>query len=264
VGAVTEKISLECAGDGLPYCTVALARAESLPRAGISLLCAGNMGLARRASDPSYGRLLAALGVTADRARSVAQIHSRSVVIVDGQPPASVVAAQADGMATLRPDLLLTVTVADCLPIFLADRVSGAFAIVHSGWKGTGIVVDAIRHLAERFGTRARDLVVAIGPGIGPCCYTVPQERYEEFCARFGPTAVAGGDAAHGEAARGDFRLDLRRANIALLESEGVRDISVVEECTCCSPRLGSFRREGPGEFTRMLAFIGRWPERRT
>ena len=256
---MTEKISLACAGDGLPYCTVALARGRSLLRAGISLLRAGTMGLARRASDPSYGRLLAALGVDADRARSVAQIHSRSVVIVDGQPPATVGAVQADGMATLRPELLLTVTVADCLPIFLADRASGAFAIVHSGWKGTGIVVDAIRLMAERFGTRARDLAVAIGPGIGPCCYTVPQERYEEFRRRFGPTAVAGG-----EAARRDFRLDLRRANIALLEAEGVRDISVVEECTCCSPRLGSFRREGPGEFTRMLAFIGRWSKRRT
>ncbi len=222
------------------------------------------MGLARRASDPSYGRLLAALGVEPDRACSVTQVHSRSVVIVDGQPPASVVAAQADGMATLRPDLLLTVTVADCLPIFLVDRVSGAFAVVHSGWKGTGIAIDAVRIMADRFGARARDLAVAIGPGIGSCCYSVPQERYEEFRGRFGPTAVAGGEAVHGEAATGDFRLDLRRANVALLEAEGVRDISVVEECTCCSPRLGSFRREGPGKFTRMLAFIGRWPERRT
>lgn len=253
-----EKVSLARAGDGLPYCTIALARGESLPRAGISLLLAGNMGRAQRASDPSHGRLLAAIGVEPDRARSVAQVHSRRVVLVDSQSPASMAAVQADGMATLRPDLLLTVTVADCLPIFLADRVSGAFAIVHSGWKGTGIAVDAIRLMGERFGTRAGDLAVAIGPGIGPCCYTVPRERHEEFRERFGRAAVAGASAA-----RGDYRLDLRRANVALLEAEGVRDISVVEECTCCSPRLGSFRREGSGEFTRMLAFIGRWPERR-
>ena len=261
-----EKVSLARAGDGLPYCTIALAAGEAGPRtdsvrlcAGISLLAAGNMARARRAGDPSHGRLLAALGVEPDRARSIAQIHSRSVVIVDGQSPASMAAVRADGMATLRPDLLLTVTVADCLPIFLADRASGAFAIVHSGWKGTGIAIDAIRLMGERFGTRVLDLAAAIGPGIGPCCYTVAQERHEEFRERFGPAAVAGAGAA-----RGDFRLDLRRANVALLEAEGVRDISVVEECTCCSPRLGSFRREGPGEFTRMLAFIGRWPERRT
>jgi YfiH family protein len=256
---VIERVPLARASDGLPYSTIAFAGGQLLPRAGISLLAAGNMGLARRASDPSYGQFLAAIGVEPDRVRCVAQIHSRSVVAVDGQSPASVAGVQADGMATLRPDLLLTVTVADCLPIFLADRVSGAFAIVHSGWKGTGIVIDAVRLMGKRFGTRAGGLAVAIGPGIGPCCYTVPQERYEEFRRRFGPAAVTGAGAA-----RGDFRLDLRGANVALLEAEGARDISVVEECTCCSPRLGSFRREGPGEFTRMLAFIGRWPEWRT
>jgi YfiH family protein len=160
-------------------------------------------------------------------------------------------------MVTSRPDLLLTVTVADCLPIFLADRVSGAFAIVHSGWKGTGIVIEAIRLMTGRFGARVQDIAVAIGPGIGPCCYSVPPERYEEFRERFGDRSVA-----RGTAGRGEFLLDLRGANLGLLEAEGVRDIAVVEECTCCSSRLGSFRREGPAKFTRMLAFIGRWPER--
>ncbi len=212
------------------------------------------MGLARRASDPSFGRLLAALGVEPDRTRAVTQVHSRCVLVVDGQAPAGTAAVQADGMVTSRADLLLTVTVADCLPIFIADRASGAFAIVHSGWKGTGIAVEAIHLMADRFGARPRDLAAAIGPGIGPCCYTVPRQRYEEFRERFGPGAV-------GEA-WGEFRLDLRQANVALLQAEGVRDIAVVDECTCCSPRLGSFRREGPVRYTRMLAFIGRWPER--
>lgn len=259
-----EQVSLSRPSDEIPFGLIPFAAGQtgprsdaSLPRAGISLLHAGDMGLARRASDPSYGRLLASLGVEPDRARSLTQVHSRSVLVVDGQTPAATAAFPADGMVTIRPDILLTATVADCLPIFLADRVSGAFAIVHSGWKGTGIALEAIRIMTDRFGARARDIAVAIGPGIGPCCYTVPRERYEEFRERFGPGAVV-----EASGARDGYRLDLRRANVALLAAEGVRDIAVVEECTCCSPRLASFRREGAGSFTRMLAFIGHWAER--
>ena len=167
-------------------------------------------------------------------------------------------------MVSAEQDLLLTVTVADCLPVFLLDTVTGAFGVVHSGWKGTGIAGDAIRLMAARYGTRAADISAAIGPGIGPCCYIVPPDRCAEFRARFGPDVVGEGS-----------RLDLRRANLALLESLGVGSACVVEECTCCSGRLGSFRRQaagqpgaaghrGAGQFTRMLAFIGGWPGKET
>jgi copper oxidase (laccase) domain-containing protein len=93
-------------------------------------------------------------------------------------------------------------------------------------------------------------LAVSIGPGIGPCCYEVPRGRFEEFRSRFGEKAVARGDG-------NGHRLDLRGANIALLEEVGVVDITVVSDCTACGRGLGSFRREGPAAFTRMAAFIG-------
>ena len=202
---------------------------------------------------PPHTDLLAAIGVETARARCLRQVHSRRVVVVDGEPADDLAEVEADGMVTARPDLLLTVTVADCLPVFLLDTASGAFGIVHSGWKGTGIVVDALRLMAARFGTRAGQVAAAIGPGIGACCYEVPAEDTEEFRARFGPHAVGRGPAA-GPA----------RANIALLSAEGVTSISVVEECTCCSPRLGSYRRQGATDFSRMLAFIGRWPGKET
>jgi polyphenol oxidase len=153
-------------------------------------------------------------------------------------------------MVTDRAELLLTITVADCLPIYLVDRRTGAFALVHSGWKGTGIVVEAVRTMASVYGTRAADLAVTIGPGIGACCYTVPDERYELFRARFGPEAVQRGPD-------GSCRLDLRAANELLLEREGVERVTTITDCTSCNPLLGSFRREGPAAFTRMLAFIG-------
>jgi polyphenol oxidase len=247
-----DRVQLVPAADGGQYCTLPLAASSGKAagvRAGVSLLAAGDMGLSRRDVDPSHAVFLAFLGVEQSRARAVRQVHSRTVVPVDGQPAGELAAAEADGMVTRREDLLLTVTVADCLPVFLHDTRTGAFAVVHSGWKGTGIVVEALRLMAVTFGTRAGDLAAAIGPGIGACCYEVPAERFDAFRANFGPGAV-----------REPRRLDLRAANVSLLEAAGVGTVSVVEECTCCSPRLGSFRRQGAGGFTRMLAFIGRWP----
>jgi YfiH family protein len=217
---------------------------------GISLAKAGDMALAARLEHPDRLGFLASLGVPAHRTFGLHQVHSKDVLVIDHQEPEALVAVDADGMVTARQDVLLTVTVADCLPIFLVDEATGAFGLVHSGWKGTGIVVEAIRVMAAAFGTQTRNLAAAIGPGIGPCCYTVPRERYERFRAEFGERAVARGP-------NGDFRLDLKAANVQLLETAGVERIVMTADCSSCSPALGSFRREGQG-FRRMLAFIAR------
>ncbi len=225
-------------------------------RAGISLARAGDMGLTRRGDplqrgDPrSRNALLAALGVEPGRVRYVRQVHSRTIVRIDGTESPDSPLIEADGMVTDRAELLLAVTVADCLPIFLADRRTGVFGLVHSGWKGTGIVLEAVRMMTSTYGSRTADLAVTIGPGIGPCCYTVPVERYERFRTRFGPLAVQRGPD-------GSPRLDLRAANGVLLEREGVEEVTIITDCTSCNPLLGSFRREGAAAFTRMLAFIG-------
>jgi YfiH family protein len=218
--------------------------------AGISLAAAGDMALSREAVLPSRQRLRERLGVPRERFYGARQVHSMRVLIVGAQHAAEVAAIEADGLLTQREDVVLSVTVADCLPIWLADRRTGAFGIVHSGWKGTGILAEAVLLLRSRFGSRPGEITAVIGPGIGPCCYTVSPERAALFRERYG-AAVVTADAAHP-------RLDLREANLALLRAAGVEDIKVVTDCTSCTPRLGSFRRQGPGEYTLMLAWIRR------
>ncbi|MGA2973873.1 MAG: polyphenol oxidase family protein [Spirochaetia bacterium] len=220
-------------------------------RAGISLAAAGDMAMSKRDTLPWRARFLADLGLEGDRVFGLHQVHSRSVVIVEREEPEELAAREADGMIGDLPEVVLTVTVADCLPIFIVDRASHAFGLVHSGWKGTGIAIEAIKVMAERFGALPGNLAVTIGPGIGPCCYRVPEGRAEAFAGEFGPDAVAWGPDQ-------TPRLDLRRANTGLLLRAGVGEISVVTDCTCCSPALGSFRRQGPLGCTLMLAYLGR------
>lgn len=164
-----------------------------------------------------------------------------------------------DGIITANNMLIPTVTVADCMPLFLFDKKSGVFGVVHSGWKGTGIVEEALKLAYEKYNSCPEDFSIVIGPHIRDCCYIVNEERAAYFAEKFTPDCVteleAGGDCYCG--GRGLplvwnngsgklYRLSLEKANLSVLEKCGIKNenITVVEECTCCNEFLGSNRRE--------------------
>jgi polyphenol oxidase len=244
-----ERIRLPPAvpGPGSPHVLIGRGRGDG-PFLGISLRGAGDMDPEKGSVSPSRAKLFERLGVEPERVVTVRQIHSREVIAV-GLDDASRPPREADGMITTDPEALLAVTVADCLPLWLADGERGAFGLVHSGWKGTGIAAVAVAAMVGRLGARASRIEAVIGPGIGACCYRVPDGRCAAYAAEFGSRSGVSRD--------GTAFIDMREANIALLARAGVGHITVVEDCTCCSPELGSFRREGSGAFTRMLAFMG-------
>jgi len=241
------RMTLEDAPGGL-HCDIPVIPGTS---AGISLAAAGDMALSRHRTLPWRSRLLVQRGIRPERLYGLRQVHSRRVQLIDVQPAGDAAAIEADGLLTMRTDAVLSITVADCLPIFLADRGTGAFGIVHSGWRGTGIVREALTLMASRFGSRPAEIAAVIGPGIGACCYTVPEERAARFAVEYGHETVLRDE-------KGTPRLDLRAANITLLQDAGVDEIRVVTDCTSCSEKLGSFRRQGPADYTLMLAWIGR------
>jgi YfiH family protein len=149
---------------------------------------------------------------------------------------------QADIAVSDDPTLALSVRVADCVPILLADRRTGAVAAIHAGWKGTaeGAAVVAIRSLASRFDTAPADIVAAVGPSIGPCCYEFGADLVQRFSAHpEASTWFSAGDNPH---------LDLWRATRDQLERAGVPDsqIHVAALCTYDHPALfHSYRRDG-------------------
>jgi copper oxidase (laccase) domain-containing protein len=171
---------------------------------------------------------------------------------------------RGDGLVS-REAVYLAVTAADCLPVFLLDteslgREKIPFAVLHSGWRGTGIVLKALALMGERWHTRPEAVAAVLGPCIQSCCYHVEEERARNFEAAFGGPGGAYplGPVVGGGASRGEFTLGLQAANARLLANAGVRNIAVCTDCTFTDERLGSFRREGAGTYTRMVALAGR------
>jgi YfiH family protein len=112
------------------------------------------------------------------------QVHSDIIRLVDSQPESQLV---GDGLITGTPGLLLAIQTADCLPIILVDPKHRAVGVFHAGWRGTGkrIVEKGVGEMRRHFGSRARDLKAAIGPGIHGCCYEVGAEVREHFESQF-------------------------------------------------------------------------------
>jgi YfiH family protein len=169
-----------------------------------------------------------------------------------------------NGGGPAAENLALAVTVADCLPVFLYDTEGGAFALLHSGWRGTGIVLKALALMTGRWGTRPEAIAAALGPCICSGCYRVDAERAVAFEAEFGGPdgeyplgrVIREWDPGENRSEK-EFSLDLRAANARLLANAGVGNIAYCENCTYTDERLGSFRREGTG-YTRMAAVMGR------
>jgi YfiH family protein len=107
------------------------------------------------------------------------QIHSDHVILAEH----SGCLGEGDALITNVPGLTLSIRTADCLPILIADQRNRAIAAVHAGWRGTvsQVVPKTVQLMSEKFGTRSADLVVAIGPGIGGCCFEVGPEVASQF-----------------------------------------------------------------------------------
>jgi polyphenol oxidase len=205
---------------------------------------------------------------------SLKQFHSD---VVCGFSSAPKEPCSGDAAISNAPDLLLGIQTADCVPILLLDPKKRAIAAVHAGWRGTlqRIVEKTIGRMKMEFKSNPGDLLAALGPAIGGCCYEVGTEVAAAFHSQFTNAPdwfdeLRTGDEPNPLQWLNQFppghqpppknvRLDLREANRAQLLLAGLnsQNIFVSDLCTACRPDLlFSYRKQG-SESGRMMSVIG-------
>jgi YfiH family protein len=205
------------------------------------------------------------------------QIHSSIIHCVSSLPSTQLA---GDGLITRTPKILLGIQTADCIPVILVDRKRRAIGVFHAGWRGTlnRIVEKGVGEMRRWFETMPRDLMAAIGPGIGGCCYRVGVEVRQEFESQFTyandlfretsesdqvrekyPMLFLSARApGHSDLPRNIF-LDLAESNRRQLVSTGVpaKNITVSPVCTVCRVDLLFSHRAEKGMTGRMLCIAG-------
>lgn len=202
-----------------------------------------------------WDQVAAAAGVERGALVRMRQMHGTTVYSASDDPSLAVI--EADAAISANRLKALTVQVADCVPLLLADPVCGAVAVAHAGWRGTmgDIGGNVVQRLASDQALPASRLRAAIGPSIGPCCYAVGPELREKF-------QFAGWPADEMESwfelRNGRWYLDLWRANTDQLARRGIPPdaIQVSRLCTACHAEwFPSYRRDGPGA-GRIAGFV--------
>ena len=195
-----------------------------------------NLGISRGDSDENvwenYRRFCAAVGVAPESTVFTQQTHSENIRQVTDQDAGKGLLhprdyTDVDALITDCPGLSLVVFSADCGTILLFDPVHRAIGAVHAGWRGTaaGIAAKTALKMHDAFGTEPADLLCALGPSIGPCCF----ETDDALGAQADPFMTRRGKKWH---------IDLKGINAHWLQSLGVTSIDVCPHCTACRQEL--------------------------
>jgi polyphenol oxidase len=247
----------------------------------------GELNLGFTANDKrgavATNRRLLAEAITGDPAAplvTLRQIHSGLSVTVGAADLQRERPWRGDGLITAEPGLLVAIQTADCIPVLVADRKRRVVAALHAGWRGTvkRIVEMGVGRMRLEFGSRPDDLIAAIGPGIGACCYGVGEEVLSEFESQFTYARELFREVFDSDPVRTKYpmlfltqrapghsplgpslHLDLIEANRRQLVDAGLkpRAIKAVGGCTNCQPELFFSHRGSRGHAGRMMSVIG-------
>ncbi|XP_053166496.1 purine nucleoside phosphorylase LACC1 isoform X2 [Hemicordylus capensis] len=166
-----------------------------------------------------------------------------------------------DGIVTNQRGITIAAPGADCIPLLFADPVKKACGAAHSGWQGTllGVAMATVHAMVTEYGCEIKDILVVLGPSVGPCCFTLPRESAKKF-HRIDPKCVR-----HYESS--NPYVDIRRATRVLLETGGIlpqniQDDTILDQnqnltlCTSCTPdKFYSHVRDGDN-FGTQIGFI--------
>lgn len=225
----------------------------SCRRGGVSPAPQDSLNVGTRVGDDpdrvaaNVERLARATGIPLAQAARLPLRHGAEAHIVERGG----LGAPGDALVTRVPGLPLALTVADCYPVFLAGDTGGV-ALAHAGWRGAraGIATAALQALTTLTDLTPQALHAWVGPGIGPCCYDLPNTDAQRFPPRYrspSPRDLSGRQA-----------IDLAGFLEAELLAAGVRRdrLTVSRICTACRSDLFYSHRRDAGRTGRMLAWV--------
>lgn len=188
----------------------------------------------------NYHLLAEDLGFDIRRAVCARQTHTANIRIVTSEDCGKGIfrvdsdIQDIDGLITNEKGIALIIFTADCVPLLFYDPVKKVVAASHAGWRGTAqnIGGKTVRLMCENFGSAPEDIIAAIGPSIGVCCFEVDEDTAANFDETYRVPKP-----------NGKYHVDLWRANRDKIAAEGVKDIFISEECTICnSDKYYSYR----------------------
>lgn len=182
----------------------------------------------------------------------VRQVHSSRVIVISDETPEAIGRIEADALATEKRNRLLTVWVADCVPLLLAHEQGPCVAVVHAGWRGLvgGIIRKALEALEQTYGVAPASIMASVGPAIGPCCYEVGNDVAEKIADASDKSVIS--------TRAGLLFADLHGTAKLQLLAAGVQppNIEILNQCTRCNNELFFSRRAG-NLMERQCGFIG-------
>ena len=191
------------------------------------------------------GGLSTLVGLNPNHVVKPKQVHSAEVKFV--YTPGEI--AATDALISNSNSIVLSIQVADCIPLFLADPLNGVIGLVHAGWRGVEkrIISDTVNIMVQKGGSR-KGIIAFMGPSIRQCCFEIGPEVSKKFPI----DCLINGN-------RDRSFLDLQRVAINQLLGTQVLEKNVLssEECTKCNPdKYFSYRRSG-SKAGRMIGVIG-------
>jgi len=205
----------------------------------------------------NWRNLAEAFNIDVGRFFVVNQVHGEEILTID-RPLAELIVpepSQFDAIITDQPGVAIGMKTADCVPIFFVDKVKRIIAVAHAGWRGTSLSIAAkvVETLITGFACRADDIIAAIGPAIGPCCYQVDEPVFNAMRGHKGRESFFSSGRE-----KGKWMLDLSLANKIQIIGKGIpdRNIYTAGYCTSCNRDIFYSHRGEAGNTGRQLNFI--------
>lgn len=201
-----------------------------------------------------FGDLAKVLDIPEEKIYRAKQVHGTDILIIKDQDYNSISIEEKDGFVTNIKNIALATYHADCVPIYFHDRKEKVIGLAHAGWKGTlnNISKSVIENMIEHFDSKVEDIIVAIGPSIGVCCYEIGNDVEKLFLEKYTSERDMIIDKNN------KIYLDLWKVNETNLLKLGIKKENICHSniCTSCrTDKLFSYRKE-KGTKNRMIAAI--------